>query len=361
MKSKVVICVGTFFALIAQEAYGGRPSAVYHAPVRTLRFSHLRHEQLSCEKCHPQVSDSESAMACEMPGHKICSECHSQANDDVYKSKTCGICHPPDDPPGAGFVRVAPALKFSHRLHQKTPESCRTCHLPENEDLSRGLLPAADTCAGCHAEMLQNRCDACHPAGPEGRLLVDINGEMLMPGGGHGGADHGPGWLKNHGSSARTVNRRCMACHTERSCDNCHRGVSLPLRFHPADWELSHAGPARAGLMDCNSCHRNQSKCLACHRRTGVAESSENRPRNMRLHPEGFQERHALEARRNIKSCASCHAEGDCIRCHGGAGIGAGVSPHPAGFGARCRLMRRRNQRPCLKCHRQADLEALCH
>jgi len=364
VKLTAAIYLGALLVLASWGAYGGQPSAVYPAPVRTLRFSHLGHEQVSCETCHPNVSASSSTAAVEMPGHATCATCHRQAREgarqDARKPGTCGMCHPPGKSPATSPTQAAAALKFSHRLHSQTPESCRTCHLPENEDQARGLLPAADACAGCHADMLQNRCDACHPAGPEGRLLLNLDGDKLIPSGGHGGEDHGPGWLRSHGSSARTVHERCMVCHTDRSCDNCHRGVSLPLRIHPADWELSHAGPARAGLMDCDKCHRDQSKCLACHRRAHVAESSTDRSPNMRLHPEGYRARHALDARRNIKACASCHAEGDCIRCHGGAGIGTGISPHPPGFSARCRLMRRRNARPCLKCHRQADMEALC-
>jgi hypothetical protein len=101
--------------------------------------------------------------------------------------------------------------------------------------------------------------------------------------------------------------------------------------------------------------------CLDCHRRTRVAESSPGLSPNLRLHPEGYgMGRHSSDARRNLRSCTACHTEGDCIRCHGAAGIGLGYSPHPSGFSKRCSLLKSRNPRPCLKCHQASVLEIRC-
>jgi hypothetical protein len=273
----------------------------------------------------------------------------------AHEHEDCGECHQ------AQQRRKRSSLKFSHRLHGEVPERCLHCHDPANESAALGMLPRADRCRACHQAFFENRrCDACHASLADGRLATRLENGTLLPRGGHGGQDHGPGWRDQHGGAARSLGENCRSCHTSRSCDGCHQGVLRDFEIHPAGWELSHPGPARAGLMDCDSCHRDQSGCLGCHRQAGVAESSEKRPRNMRLHPAGYEDNHAADARRNLRSCTACHAEGDCIRCHGAAGIGEGVRPHPAGFKQRCRLLRQRNPRPCAKCHTQGDLEARC-
>jgi hypothetical protein len=336
-----------------------RPHPVYPVSTSRLRFSHLQHEDSACDTCHPGVRSRIGPATTEVPGHEVCSGCHREADVGLGKSKACASCHL--GTPATGERGVA-RLKFSHKLHRDVPESCVTCHLPESEDGPTGMFPRAARCEQCHAS-LWNRggCDACHPAHPDGRLLVDLDGAKLVPTGGHGGDDHGAGWQAGHGKVARLRERSCRVCHTVRSCDVCHRGVFRRLRIHPEDWELSHPGAARAGLSDCDECHRSQAQCLDCHRRSRVAESSPGLSKNLRLHPEGYGAgRHASDARRNLRGCTACHTEGDCIQCHGAAGVGAGFSPHPSGFSKRCGLSKSRNPRPCLKCHQPYDLEAKC-
>jgi hypothetical protein len=191
-------------------------------------------------------------------------------------------------------------------------------------------------------------------APPSGKLMIGLPGALLS------GEPHRSGWKKEHGREARTREASCQGCHTVRSCDRCHRGVWRDLEIHPPDWDLAHGASARAGLLDCDRCHRDQSRCLGCHRQSGVAESSDRRPRNMRLHPVGYKDSHSVDARRNLRTCSGCHAERDCIRCHGAVGVEQSIKPHPAGWRGRCRLMKSRNPRPCLKCHGQADLEFRC-
>lgn len=339
-----------------------RPHPVYPRPVSHLRFSHLQHEDTACDTCHPGILSKTGPAPAAIPGHEVCSRCHEEADAGLGKSGACARCHPVTPGAPAGGQRGVARLKFSHKLHAGVPESCVTCHRPEGEDGLTGMFPRAARCEQCHASVWnQGACDTCHPAHADGRLVVDLERGKLVPTGGHGGDEHGAGWRAGHGKVARARERSCRACHTVRSCDACHRGVFRRLRIHPEDWELSHPGAARAGLADCDECHRSQSQCLACHRRTRVAESSPDRSRNLRLHPQGYGAgRHASDARRNLRACTACHAEGDCVRCHGAPGIGAGFSPHPPGFSKRCGLLKSRNSRPCLKCHQPSDLEAKC-
>jgi hypothetical protein len=255
-------------------------------------------------------------------------------------------------------VRVSAVLKFSHALHCGQGLACSDCH-------RSGLaVPVADfaSCRDCHQGWLATgRCDACHPANAAGRLRLKLSGGELIPRGGHGGDDHGLAWGSAHGAAAKGRERSCRVCHARNRCDRCHRGVNKPMRHHPGDWESLHATLARGDAHRCQVCHRSQSECLRCHRRAGVVEGTAGRS-NRRIHAPGFADpgRHGPEARRNLVGCTACHGEADCIRCHGGQGIGSGVSPHRPGFRSRCRLMRDRNPRPCAKCHGAEELSRLC-
>ncbi|MBW1809475.1 MAG: hypothetical protein JRJ87_14865 [Deltaproteobacteria bacterium] len=333
---------------------------VYPDRQKLINFSHLTHEHVSCEQCHPDLPGQARPASAQSIGHSTCAACHQNADISKGKSASCRQCHRGGFDVSKSRSYKTAALKFSHQLHLEAPESCRTCHVLENEDTPSGLLPQSETCEKCHDKLMQDRCEACHPAGEDGRLLTQTSTGRLIPKGGHGGDDHSSGWLKGHPNVARGRQKSCSTCHTERSCDECHRGVIRSLRIHPADWELSHAGPARAGLMDCDKCHRTQSSCLACHQKTKVAMSAEDRPVNLRLHPEGYRDQHSADARRNLKACSGCHRESDCISCHGSPGIGLGVNPHPPNFRRRCRLLKGRNSRPCLKCHTAQVLEIKC-
>jgi hypothetical protein len=75
------------------------------------------------------------------------------------------------------------------------------------------------------------------------------------------------------------------------------------------------------------------------------------------VHPPGWMipgaAFHGIQAARNIGSCASCHREEECSRCHSATHpLNAfPANPHPPGFAARCRDLARSNDRACLKCH----------
>ncbi|MBN2496028.1 MAG: hypothetical protein JXR96_15655 [Deltaproteobacteria bacterium] len=313
-----------------------------------------------CLACHPGADRrAGSSQRAPRPSHSTCARCHPGAGEQGSPSR-CAECH-------VGPVRraePAPAsLHFSHRQHAAVPGGCRACHRPEREDARYGLLPGFEACQGCHRDRLDTRrCQACHPQRADGRLELETAGGKLAPRGSHGGDDHRAGWRQGHGATARARAAACQSCHAQTDCDACHRGAARPAALHPADWTLLHAATARADAGRCDACHRAQKDCLRCHRRAAVARTADDHPASMRLHPEGFESGvvHGPRARRNLKACASCHAESDCTRCHGAAGIGLGVCPHPPGWSGRCSLMRARNGRACLKCHSPEQLGRIC-
>jgi hypothetical protein len=74
---------------------------------------------------------------------------------------------------------------------------------------------------------------------------------------------------------------------------------------------------------------------------------------------------HSLAAKRNLRTCVSCHREESCLTCHSTDPTrGPSFSPHgpPGSFAgtARCRFLSARNQRACLKCHAPGSMELSC-
>jgi hypothetical protein len=206
----------------------------------------------------------------------------------------------------------------------------------------------------------------------------------LAPSGQGGLAAHGPDFATRHAAEAAAAPRSCRSCHSEESCADCHAGVVKPFDFHPGDYLAIHPIDARRGTPDCTTCHRQQSFCVGCHSRAGVAagtgaseyeSASAGGQGERRFHPRGWVEtlddgglsrargprHHAFEAQRNLRQCASCHRESFCLTCHSAQPGAARIDPHPAGWvgSRRCEALRQRNPRLCLRCH-TADVERGC-
>jgi hypothetical protein len=139
-----------------------------------------------------------------------------------------------------------------------------------------------------------------------------------------------------------------------------------------------HPLQARQDATRCESCHRYQSFCVACHERTGVGLSADSSlrpvaPNENRVHPPkeiwvGFINpgHHGIAANRDLRGCVSCHREKDCVVCHSDADkhldlakSSLPVNPHPAGFARACRALAAKNDRPCLICHSEVRLLSL--
>jgi hypothetical protein len=301
------------------------------------------------------------------------------------------------DPPRVRLPR--PNLKFNHRLHAARGVGCELCHAAVSTGAmaTRADLPAMPLCLGCHdGKRAVSRCGACHLTEPDGRLKTVLSAAglpggvgKLVPMGSLGALDaHGPTFGRDHARAA-SDEKACLTCHRRNECLDCHAGVVTPRDIHPADYVSLHGGDARRNVPDCSSCHRNQTFCVGCHQRTGVAPDPEGgQPGRAaqnpfgagtqlkRFHPPGWvrddtgavigaaaASSHSLQAKRNIRSCASCHREESCLSCHSADPTRSiGVSPHGGRFGqtARCKAMASRNRRACLKCHEVGRPELEC-
>ena len=265
-------------------------------------------------------------------------------------------------------------LHFDHKLHVKDWKiECNVCHGSfEGLDLAtRQQLPKMATCLTCHdGKYATESCAACHPTqGKGGRLQLTFVSGLLRPQQGNPfGMDHGPRYEFTHGSLAASRGTTCMECHAQRECDACHDALQKPLSVHPNDFITLHPIQARQQTQRCESCHRHQSFCVACHERVGVGMSVDKslRPTNVRVHPpyNVWVElvgplHHGIAANRDLQSCVACHRENDCVACHADAntlGTRRVVNPHPPGFRADCARIASKNDRACLVCHQDSRL-----
>lgn len=192
-----------------------------------------------------------------------------------------------------------------------------------------------NNCSDCHD---RSYCYDCHFGGG---LTPDLHkstaGPSYMP------RSHVAGWREIHPIKAWDDPNSCYRCHDEKKfCADCHQ------RFNPAELTfLSHRRGFRSiNVTDVGPNHAtfSVSQCPTCHP-------------NSLLPKHEWSRDHAREARKNLKTCQTCHPEGDvCLTCHS-ARFGLMSNPHPEDWGdIKDRLRRRGNERSCIKCHTETFL-----
>jgi hypothetical protein len=402
-------------APVAPVVPPGPSPLIYPAETIPIKFDHAAHARLgaTCEGCHSAAVTSAIAGDNLIPGEAACRGCHkidrAQPTKAVGKGEgpaRCDACHTDgngnhwmpvnavSEPPRVALVR--PNLKFNHRQHAARGIDCQLCHASASTRamVTRADLPMMSSCLGCHTGKHEGnqataRCGACHLTEPDGRLQVKLASPATIAAGGTGllqpsgslrGFDaHGPTFRRDHAQAGRDESY-CLTCHRRNECIDCHGGVVKPPDIHPADYVTLHVQDARRNVPDCSSCHRLQTFCLGCHQRLGVASDPSGgqpgvKPNNpfgtgtavKQFHPPGWArdaagmvistprpQSHSIQAKRNIRTCVSCHREESCLSCHStDPARGPNVSPHGPNFGRtnRCRFLAARNQRACLKCH----------
>lgn len=361
-------------ALVVAEALPD-PAAfspvVYPLQRLPLVFSHRAHlaRGATCAGCHPTASTSRSAVDNLIPTEAECRTCHAidraQPGKVARPVAACAGCHlgyAPDQAVERVYV-TPPPLKFDHAAHGKV--GCEDCHAVRGVDLATtAQLPTMASCLRCHADgTSERRCADCHLAKLGGLVETRFEHGELVPRHDGLGDDHGPTFARDHAQQARQVGATCTACHDRSECIACHQGVVKQVEFHAGNYLLVHAVDARRGRPDCAACHRYESFCIGCHERSGIGTRGDTRynsidPRRA-FHVVGWASAgpgpnlHAQEARRNVTSCASCHRDEDCLRCHSAEATAGRFSPHPKGWrgSARCRALDRGNRRMCLRCH----------
>ena len=245
-----------------------------------------------------------------------------------------------------------PNIKFNHQLHAGHGIACETCHAQvstETELATEADLPRMALCLGCHVGGKQPtaRCGACHLTLPDGRLKVNlaVGGPVaaaqtgkLVPSGSLRGFDAHTPSFKND-DKAGVDETYCLTCHRRSECLDCHNGVVRPLDIHPSDDEtLRNAIDARrdARLFVLPSQPDFLCRLPPAHRRLvrSRGRGPGHPPHNpfgtgtgvKSFHPPGWARdasgdviatprpsSHSFQAKRNIRSCVSCHREETCL------------------------------------------------
>lgn len=358
-------------------------TAVYPAQRIPVRFTHGQHLAIpgvTCARCHVDVARSTRVADGNLPRGATCDGCHGPQHPKPADAPArCELCHTRYEN-GRVVERIVmptPRLRFNHQLHMARGAMCGDCH--RNMDKVRLAttlqLPREADCLKCHdGAAVTNRCSACHPSGPDGRIDTrpgwDRRAPRLVPRGASSwGIEHDLNFVEDHGPVSKANPKLCASCHDDDFCQDCHAGATRPLRIHAADFMTTHAMEARGRTQDCQSCHRVQTFCLGCHERLGFGERGRGSfgvGGSLRFHPDGWAappglpQGHAHPAQRNVSACASCHAEDTCLACHATSEVpapGLGVNPHGRGFAqsSRCTALSARNKRVCLKCHLPGD------
>ncbi len=256
------------------------------------RFSHAntvfqligRHQETSCIKCHPMITDHFSE---ENPDylqfapvkHDLCLDCHRDPHKGKFE-QACENCH---SPTGWKYVQKT---NFNHSktgfplLGRHAAALCEKCHSPEKP--LTGLKFAL--CSDCHADYHDRQfadrprkgaCEECH----------SVNG--FAP------ANFG---IEEHNRSKYPL----VGSHLAIPCAGCHPKTELDAR--------STAIRFRYESTRCIVCHRDPHKgaadkylktdgCEYCHSPQSWKSSAYDHSRS----------RFALTGRHSLIACESCH------------------------------------------------------
>lgn len=332
-------------ALVAVLAAGLSACGGRAAPRDEIKFSHGPHLMagMNCPRCHGATANRDAGTTARpasasrplLPAQADCTSggCHSDPVRD-----RCQRCHTEPER-AATYAPREHTVRFAHDEHETLVRGrCVNCHGSNAESISafNPGLPSMATCtAGCHRDAMRAlNCALCH------KDLHDYRIEEVTV------VNHGPGFLRRHGTTAMADQTLCSQCHDPTFCSDCHLaspGIALELLnptqqyrdfVHRGDFFSRHSTEVALERGTCLRCHGTPF-CDGCHQTSGIGGGvAPGSP-----HPAGWLDAlspngHARAARRDLVSCVSCHesdAETTCVPCHRVGG--AAGNPHPPGFG----------------------------
>lgn len=381
-----------------------------------LRFDHPTHDRESgaeeeapvCSDCHGE--EGAPRMAVERSRPARCFACHEHRTEDHYADAECSTCHvslaetrfslseieslprpgghDADDFLAAGHGEQARATDASCSTCH-TRERCTSCHVegersevvaaipraPEGMSLptfearyptpasheaeewleQHGPRASVEACSTCHA---RQDCTSCHSApGPTVVAELADRSETGAPGAGVGrrapGSHDSPFFSTEHAALAATSPESCSTCHAQSFCTDCHASEA-GSGFHPDNFTTRHASAAYGARMECSNCHDAAVFCRDCHNQIGLGSQARSGGPTFHDGQPLWVLRHGQAARQGLESCASCHRQRDCLRCHSTVGAFQ-VNPHGAGFDAE--RFAERNREICFACHLNDPLD----
>jgi hypothetical protein len=264
--------------------------------------------------------------------------------------------------------------KFDHPKHASLFSSCDGCHTIQPDEVS---FPDPALCQGCHNGQIAREVDWPGPVRRANKygfnhtdymVEQDALGEELAcgschttPGGGtmdvrRAPPTHTPFFLNDHRALGASATAECETCHNrDQRCYGCHTGsenLDTPSQeqssYHPANFMQQHSAAAWSRETECASCHNPEAFCRACHLDLGRAGNNGRTDTGYHNENPNWQFGHGQAARQGLESCASCHAQADCLQCHSAKG-GRNINPHGPDFDAE--KLKSKNERLCLMCH----------
>jgi hypothetical protein len=215
---------------------------------------------------------------------------------------------------------------------------CAVCH-------------ARDYCARCHVNPYDNPVIQALSSDPEVAEYV-AGKEWPAP------PTHTPFYLEDHKAPGAAATSNCQVCHViEQQCQSCHLGSETLERprsktdvdlFHPLNFMQQHSTAAWNQETECATCHNPEVFCRDCHTNLGYASGAFRTTSGFHNGSVRFRFGHGQAARQGLESCATCHAQQDCLQCHS-AISGRRINPHGPGFDAE--KLRSKNEGLCLLCH----------
>lgn len=216
--------------------------------------------------------------------------------------------------------------------------SCTTCHLDARRDPVIALMPLA---RDGEAQGVQLRLEPARRRAPQ-VLLSQSNDTSVRR-----VRVHDALFRNNHKTAAGAAPQSCAGCHEQRFCSDCHAGERT-RGFHAANFMQRHAASSYGRDVQCASCHNTELFCRSCHRTAGLTSRGRLDAAFHDAQPQWLLQ-HGRAARQGLQSCATCHAQRDCLACH--STLGWGVNPHGPGFNASRAAAQNATQ--CLMCHLQ--------
>lgn len=388
-------------------------------------------ETLRCTDCHGPLEADRPRMAVRRASPETCAGCHAhEVAEHLAAEAPCAACHASlAETPDLGLARLAAfpkppshaaeAFVLDHGAAAVEAESCAVCHArescarchlnaervpeiarlapdtrirllvrdsvgewPEPPDHTFGgwefvhgeeAIAASASCANCHSEP---SCRTCHgvvaidaiDALPE----VSDDGPAGVVVSSTGPAGHLPDFGVRHGAAAAADLPRCVSCHVETECAQCHEDPSGKPRatggskgdggpgldgemslgglfshverprlgpppeprpgYHPANFLMRHGAEVFAVQTTCADCHSTEVFCRDCHQSTGFGVAVDGGAGGAfhDAQPNWFFE-HGRAARQGLEACASCHQQTSCLRCHS-ARAGLRINPHGPSF-----------------------------
>ena len=267
----------------------------------------------SCQSCHPAAqvtADDAPAQAAPQPNGRVLATNHTDRGPDVIQIDR--------------MARFYSPVPFAHKIHadmsemnggcanchhynqqSDTPAACVECHPPAAGagTLAQPGLKGAyhRQCLNCHRDWAHsNACEYCHterlnPAAPE---VMAVPAELVSTPHPRIAAtpsftyrtthEPGPVVTFHHVDHAESFGLRCVDCHQNDTCGDCHDADAKPM-------EVKH-------VTSCCNCHEEKN-CTFCH-------DQAERPAFDHAALAGWK----LEAYHAEAACADCHGPAKAFR-----------------------------------------------